>query len=106
MMTMMVITTQIPFVAGGTSDSMGVSDPAVEEGHPLTTNLWVFHFVENQKKIFRTAIENPNMYKEIFPNRCDRIWIFQEGHGWRMKSRGNCKIIDQEDESVFQECDN
>ena len=64
------------------------------------------HFVENQKKIFRTAIENPNMYKEIFPNRCDRIWIFQEGHGWRMKSRGNCKIIDEEDERLFQECDN
>ena len=39
MMRMMVITTQIPFVAGGTSDSMGASDPAVEEGHPLTTNL-------------------------------------------------------------------
>ena len=39
MMTMMVITTQIPFVAGGTSDSMGASDPAVEERHPLTTNL-------------------------------------------------------------------
>ena len=43
-MTMIVITTQIPFVAGGTSDSMGASDPAVEEGHPLTTNLWAFHF--------------------------------------------------------------
>ena len=38
-MMMMVITTQIPFVAGGTSDSMGASDPAVEECHPLTTNL-------------------------------------------------------------------
>ena len=43
-MMMMVITTQIPFVTGGTSDSMGASDPAVEECHPLTTNLWVFHF--------------------------------------------------------------
>ena len=41
---MMVITTQSPFVAGGTSDSMGASDPAVEERHPLTTNLWIFHF--------------------------------------------------------------
>ena len=38
-MMMMVITTQSPFVAGGTSDSMGASDPAVEECQPLTTNL-------------------------------------------------------------------
>ena len=63
------------------------------------------HFVENQKKIFRTAIDNPNMYKDIFPNRCDRIWTFQKGRGWLLKREGSCKIVDQEDEEKNQICD-
>ena len=63
------------------------------------------HFVENQKRIFRTAIDNPNMYKDIFPNRCDRIWMFQKGRGWLLKGERHCKIVDQEDEEKYQICD-
>ena len=60
------------------------------------------HFVENQKKIFRTAIENPNLYKDIFPGHSDRIWTFHKDRGWLMKNPSNCKIIDREDGEVSQ----
>ena len=58
------------------------------------------YFVENQKKIFRTAIQNPNMYKDIFPGRCNRVWKLHKEKGWVLTN--TYKIIDQEDTEECQ----
>merc|ERR1712064_133330 len=65
------------------------------------------YFVENQKKIFRTAIENPDLYKDIFPGRSSRVWKFHKDKGWALKDDrpSPCKIIDEEDIKLFQKLD-
>ena len=63
------------------------------------------HFVENQKKIFRTAIHHPDLHKDIFPAGSHRVWTFHKGKGWVLKNveRTVCKIIDEEDSEVAQQ---
>ena len=63
------------------------------------------HFVENQKKIFRTAIHHPDLHKDIFPDGCHRVWTFNKGKGWVLKhtERTVCKIIDEEDSEGAQQ---
>ena len=65
------------------------------------------YFIESQKKVFRAAIENPNLYQNVFPGRCNRVWKFYKNQGWMIKDgkKSKCKIIDQEDIEVFQQSD-
>ena len=36
--------------------------------------------------MFRTAIENPDLYKSIFPEGRNRVWTFHKNSGWMMKT--------------------
>ena len=69
------------------------------------------HFIENQKKMFHTAIENPDLYKSVFPGRRNRVWEFHKNKGWMMKTEKGinspAKIIDKKDLELYEQsnCD-
>ena len=70
------------------------------------------HFIGNQRKMFRTAIENPDLYKSIFPEGRNRVWTLHKNSGWVMKTDkkgtfSSAKIIDEEDLELYDKsyCD-
>ena len=83
---------------------MRLSDDTFLQCMSTSPKVEPLYFVENQKKIFRTAIENPDLYKDIFPGRSSRVWKFHKDKGWTVVDNGKspCKIIDQDDIKFFQ----